>query len=663
MALPSRKALFILVLVLGALLAGSGLFSSDTSVKPAAQRGVLDLTQWNPEAAPPVPLDGEWSFYWGQLLGPDAFASQEPEPTGYLSLPGTWRRFRQGDGGLPADGYATLHLRVQMPETARLMAVRIPTVFSAFRLWANGELIARAGTVGTTAATSRPQYLVQIAVFEPGSPTLDLVLQISNFHQNWSGLVRSIEIGTFEQVVAAKGSALRLWASALGALTLLGVQNLFLFFRRRCQEFYLVVGSFIVAGALTAANDNELIFTRMGSGFGWELHWKIEYAAGFLLIILATRLVQVLFPQEARAGVFRVALVTAGAGILLVLLTPARIYTPIQPIFHFMSVLVMIYCLDIGIKAVDRKRPHAWLIVTSGVAITVWLEQEWPRYYGVLSHDVAIGVAASLVAAFGLALIHLFDHGRLAETAEVLTSANSSLNDRLRKHLAELQAARELLWSQEEEMHRKTAEFLQSRVQSKLLVVGHHLDEAEKWLKTDPERGRRELEIAQSQIEEVREKDVRLVSHLLHPTAISFGLGPAVQSLAPEYAHHFRVVIDMKPEVAALDDVIANSIPEGVRLAAYRVLAEALGNVRVHAQATEVRIELSQTPTGDLAMAIADNGRGFDPGAMTPGLGLRTMAARLAECGGSLAWESQPGAGTRLRVQIPLSQPSPAADN
>lgn len=657
MALPSRRAVFILVLVLGALLAGSGLFPSDTKENSGAQRGVLDLTQWNPDVAPPVPLDSEWAFYWGQLLGPDAFVSQEPEPTGFISLPGTWRRFQQGNGGLPAAGYATLHLRVELPETSKLMAVRIPAVFSAYRLWVNGNLIARSGTVGTSAATSLPQYRVQIAVVEPGSRTVDLVFQISNFHHDWSGLVRSIQFGTFEHVVAAKGRDLRLWSGALGALTLLGLQNLFLFIRRRYQEIYLVVGCFILAGALTAANDNELILTRLGPGFGWELHWKIEYVTGFLLIILATRLVQILFPQEAHAGAFRGALLTAGAGVLLVLLTPARIYTPVQPIFHAMSIVTMIYCIGVGIKAVDHNRRNAWVIVISAVAVTVWLEREWPRYYGVSSDDILIGVVTALAVTLGMAFIHLFDHSQMSKNVTVLLSANNALNDRLREQVAELQAARALLSAQEEEVRRKTAEFLQSRVQSKLIVVGHRLGEVEKWLKVDPEKGRRELEIALSQVEEVREKDIRSISHLLHPTAISFGLGPAVRSLAFEYANQFGITVEMKPEVSVLDNIVENRIPERVRLATYRVLSEALGNVKAHAQATEVRIELSLTPTGDLAMEITDNGDGFERTAVTPGLGLRTMSARLAECEGSLEWDSQPGGGTCLRVRIPLCEP------
>ncbi|HYG57778.1 MAG TPA: ATP-binding protein, partial [Symbiobacteriaceae bacterium] len=419
---------------------------------------------------------------------------------------------------------------------------------------------------------------------------------------------------------------------------------------------------FMLFGALLAANEHELVFTRMGPGFGWELHWKMAYVAGFLLIMLATRLIRLLYPQEARTHVDAAALVIAGAGVLLALLTPARIFILVQPAFYLISALTVLYCIETGMRAAKRNLPHAWMVVVSGMAVTIWLESEWRHYYGTPGpKNTATGFVAALAATFGMAVMHLFDHTRLSKTATSLVGENNALNARLSEQVAELQAARELLSAQEEEMHRKTAEFLQSRVQSKLLVVGHHLDEARKWLQTAPEKGRRELETAQSQIEDIRENDVRLVSHLLHPTVISLGLGTAVRSLASEFSQQLHVVIDMKPEVAALDSVAGSSIPERVRLAAYRVLAETLGNARAHAQATAVRIRLSLTPTGDLAIEVADDGIGFDPGSITTGLGLRTMAARLAECDGSLACDSRPGKGTCIRVRIPLPEPEAAS--
>ncbi len=655
MALPSRRTALLLVCILGAFIAGFLLPAPDRSA-PVAERGEIDLTKWNFAEMGSAQLNGEWSFYWQQMLGQDALASSAAAPTGFLRMPGSWRGYQSGAGRLPGTGYATLRLRVDLPDHTGRLVLEIPTLFSAYRLWANGRLVAAAGTVGTSAATEHPQYRPQMAILEPGASTLDLVLQISDFHHSRSGSVSGIKLGNYRELLLAKRTASILKAGLFGALAFLGLQNLFLFLRRRQQKAHLIGGSFILVGSVTVAVVYDLIFADLPPGFGWEFHWKIEYAGGFLLLILAIWLAQILFPHEAGSDLLRRAMIlVAGAGVALVIFTPALIYTSTQPFFHLLGALTIVYLLDIGIRAIGRGRPYAWTFLLTAMVIAAWMAAEWPRYYGIPREDILLEPIPLLAILLGLAVIYLLEHGRLADTSTALLSENAELTTSLRSKVAELRAARQLLATQEEEQHRKIAEFLHSRVQSRLLVVGFHLSQAGEWLSTNPSGAASALETARRLTDEIREKDIRLVSHLLHPTAITVGLVPAVNSLSADFARHFHTEVALTPAVAALDDVSYNRIPEPVRTAAYRVLAEALGNVQAHAQATRVRIALSRTPDGHLTMEVADNGRGFDTGAVTPGLGLRTMAARLAECGGSLELESQPGrSGTRLRVRIPL---------
>lgn len=86
-----------------------------------------------------------------------------------------------------------------------------------------------------------------------------------------------------------------------------------------------------------------------------------------------------------------------------------------------------------------------------------------------------------------------------------------------------------------------------------------------------------------------------------------------------------------------------------------RYVGEGLTNVARHAQATQASVTISQE-NGELQVVIRDNGRGFDPDGDVAGghyglLGLRERA-RLA--GGQMAVESNPGAGTTLRLTIPM---------
>jgi ligand-binding sensor domain-containing protein/signal transduction histidine kinase len=85
----------------------------------------------------------------------------------------------------------------------------------------------------------------------------------------------------------------------------------------------------------------------------------------------------------------------------------------------------------------------------------------------------------------------------------------------------------------------------------------------------------------------------------------------------------------------------------------FMAVKEALNNVLKHSGATEVRITLAVSPS-QLTLTIVDNGRGFVPEQARPaGNGLRNMKARLEKFGGRLTLDSQPGAGTTIRMEAP----------
>jgi signal transduction histidine kinase len=101
--------------------------------------------------------------------------------------------------------------------------------------------------------------------------------------------------------------------------------------------------------------------------------------------------------------------------------------------------------------------------------------------------------------------------------------------------------------------------------------------------------------------------------------------------------------------------VTAADVPElepKAQAAAFRVAQEALHNALRHSGATEVSVTLSRTRRRVL-LEVADNGTGFDPGLASGGLGLTSMRERAAAAGGTLRVSSTPGAGTKVRMEVP----------
>jgi hypothetical protein len=90
----------------------------------------------------------------------------------------------------------------------------------------------------------------------------------------------------------------------------------------------------------------------------------------------------------------------------------------------------------------------------------------------------------------------------------------------------------------------------------------------------------------------------------------------------------------------------------------YRIIEEALSNVRMHSGAALVEVVLGPATGSQYAVSVIDNGRGADgtSGDRRPGLGTLGMQERAVILGGRLEVESVAGGGTTVRAIIPKEQ-------
>ncbi len=60
---------------------------------PAAQKGVMDLRDWDFNKNGSIVLKGEWEFYWKKLISPDQFKKNRDLTFEYITAPGSWNKF------------------------------------------------------------------------------------------------------------------------------------------------------------------------------------------------------------------------------------------------------------------------------------------------------------------------------------------------------------------------------------------------------------------------------------------------------------------------------------------------------------------------------------------------------------------------------------------
>jgi signal transduction histidine kinase len=138
------------------------------------------------------------------------------------------------------------------------------------------------------------------------------------------------------------------------------------------------------------------------------------------------------------------------------------------------------------------------------------------------------------------------------------------------------------------------------------------------------------------------------------------GLARAVRELASQAGRE----ADLDVEVT----VPSESLPFMVEEVAYRTVREAVANVRRHARAHRLEIQIAAAD-GTLRGSVRDDGRGFDPariGRRAHGvrlhLGIETLLERAELAGGRATVDSKPGQGTEVTFELPLAGPPVSTD-
>ena len=223
--------------------------------------------------------------------------------------------------------------------------------------------------------------------------------------------------------------------------------------------------------------------------------------------------------------------------------------------------------------------------------------------------------------------------------------------------LAEQQAtlrqyAFQVLQSQEEERKRISRELHDETVQDMVGLV-QRIELCRSALHQDPAAAARRLDELQS-LAKGAVADARRMSNDLRPLILEdLGLPAALQALSEELSQHM-------PDARVHCEIVGDErrlAPE-LELTVFRVLQEALTNVRKHApNATQVNVTL-YFEEGEILATVEDNGPGFQPPDVQAlvresHLGLAGMHERAHLFGGDVSIASAPGAGTTTALRIP----------
>lgn len=203
--------------------------------------------------------------------------------------------------------------------------------------------------------------------------------------------------------------------------------------------------------------------------------------------------------------------------------------------------------------------------------------------------------------------------------------------------------AGKLLTVQDEE-RRRISRDLHDDVNQRLGAIGLQLDTLSRNLPDSSSLIRRRIRTIRRHVSELSD-EVRGLAYRFHQTTVEdLGLVTALQRYLNDFVKRTGISARFtKPRSA-------DSMPLRLATCLYRIAQESLGNIGLHAHASQVSVTLVVS-SEEISLTVRDDGIGMDLEEVKrrkEGLGMLSMEERAKLLNGTISWFSSPGEGTTV---------------
>jgi len=447
----SLRSWFMIWIFVFGLWGGETVLAADSSsaanddTAPTARNGVLDAQNWMHARDRVLPLNGEWLFYWQSLIEPQRFKEMAALPKPVLAqVPDTWTNYSLGNQALSNQGYATYRLVVQLPpaEVGRLKSIYVHGVATAYKLWVNGELVLENGTVGPNAEASVPRNYAKMASFQPNQSELEVVIQVSSFVQRKAGIWERIELGDPEVITSKREASIAYEVFLSGTLLVFGLYHILFYLQRSKNKSPLYFGLTCIVIGLRALLLGQSLLISFFPELPWEMAVKLEYLTAYSGVIFFTCYIQNQFKKYLNRWVASFVIGIHLVLSLIVVLTPALLFTQTLPLYLMVFVVVTVYWLYLSGMAVGHGIQGAKLHLATILIIVPCVISELLYYktmFGfadVLSFGMFLGLILQ-----GILLAHQFSLSfeQSERLSQELGEWNQTLATNIRRRTLELE--------------------------------------------------------------------------------------------------------------------------------------------------------------------------------------------------------------------------------
>jgi len=355
-------------------------FSQSSDLAGNVTGNVIDARFWSEDSS--FPLAGPCLFFDGQLLNPQECSTASGD---IISFPTLFNTKRENETGI---GYATYSMFVVLKQGhSKEIGLALPQMYSSYKLWANEQLIAENGKVGKSINDCVPQWKPQTVYIEVPGDTLNLVLQIANFHHAKGGIKEPIFIGTASKMRFKRTMATISNLTETVALLLVSVLFFFIYFGRTKKSVTLYFALLCLTWSVRSMFSNMYLGIYFFPDFDWTTMVRIEYVTLYLTMIWAILFLSQIFQNESNIF-FIYALVFCNVIFTIFTLYSSPLsFTEWLNVYLLVSAILLIYGGFTVVRAWVNERVGSGLLTISVILGLNVFAYDMFVYEGFSSYD------------------------------------------------------------------------------------------------------------------------------------------------------------------------------------------------------------------------------------------------------------------------------------
>jgi len=308
------------------------------------KKGKIDFSDVNLEEEKVVVLNGEWEFYWNEILYPEDFQQETIKEAEYIKVPGPWTQ-DLNNNKYSGKGVATYRLILNNVPENFYYGLKKQNIRNASRIFVNGEIVLSDGEIYGKTGENISGNISKATYFYVSKPQVEIIIQVANDDFLVGGIAKTIYFGRQANVMDTNHKTIVFELLIAVILFTVGLVLMLFYltnFRRSREINELLFFSIIcISASIVSATLSERVIRYLLDVITLEMIFKLMYFNIYtilsVLVFFCDSLEKNLIPVKLKNGI----VIIYGLYIFTIIVAPMAVFLIFSRFFMFFNSLVL----------------------------------------------------------------------------------------------------------------------------------------------------------------------------------------------------------------------------------------------------------------------------------------------------------------------------------